>query len=228
MSELRHVTLRERIHDEIVRMIVSGELPAGAPIDERALVQRLAVSRTPFREAIGTLAKEGLVEIQPYRGFYVRSFTAKEINDLYELRKTLEALAIRLAVDNIANRHIDKLQRILDAGVRALEADDMAGYAEHDKAFHELIAELSDNHAVIDALQRLSLQIQICRVIANQSPDFAERAARERDAILGALRARDADAAARLMTEHIADVQQSVIKRLAEEESEPATPAGNG
>src|SRR5262245_15354514 len=85
MNAPRHLTLRERIYEELVRMIVSGDLPSGAPIDERMLVERLAVSRTPFREAIGTLEKEGLVEIRPYRGFFVRSFSREQINDLYEL-----------------------------------------------------------------------------------------------------------------------------------------------
>ncbi len=228
MTELRHLTLRERIHDEIVRMIVSGELPPGASLDERALVERLSVSRTPFREAIGTLAKEGLIEIRPYRGFNVRSFTPKEVNDLYELRKTLEGLAIRLAVANISNRDIIKLEEMLDAGVTALRDGDMAGYAEHDRAFHETIAELSDNHALVDALSRLSLQIQICRVFANQSPELAERAARERDAILGALRQRDAAAAERLMIEHITDVQRAVIERLATMEAPPAPRSARG
>jgi DNA-binding GntR family transcriptional regulator len=90
MNAPRHLTLRERIYEEIVRMIVSGELPSGTPLDEKALTEKLQVSRTPFREALGTLAKEGLIEIIPYRGFYVRSFSRKEVEDLYELRKTLE------------------------------------------------------------------------------------------------------------------------------------------
>ena len=80
MNAPRHLTLRERIYEEIVRLIVSGELPSGVSIDEKELTERLQVSRTPFREAIGTLAKEGLIEIKPYRGFFVRSFTPKELS----------------------------------------------------------------------------------------------------------------------------------------------------
>jgi DNA-binding GntR family transcriptional regulator len=216
MNAPRHLTLRERIYEELVRMIVSGDLPSGAPIDERMLVERLAVSRTPFREAIGTLEKEGLVEIRPYRGFFVRSFSREQINDLYELRKRLECFAVELAVPRFGEDDLAALARLLDQAVAALERRDMPAYAAHDKAFHEMIAEKSGNHALIETLSRLSLQIQICRVIANESRDFAERAAAERDRILAAFRARDVDAAARLMREHISDVQGAVLARFKE------------
>lgn len=214
MADTRHLTLRERIYEEIVRMVVSGELPPGAQIDERAVIEKLSISRTPFREAIGTLAKEGLIEIKPYRGFFVRNFSIKEVNDLYELRKTLEHFAVRLTVARLTDAHIGRFETILDACVRALHDSDMETYAARDREFHELIAELSDNHALIDTLSRLALQVQMCRVIANRSRAFAERAAEERDQILAAFRARDAERAAALMVIHIADVQQSVIERL--------------
>ncbi|MGO7162617.1 GntR family transcriptional regulator, partial [Rhizobium johnstonii] len=128
MNAPRHLTLRERIYEEIVRLIVSGELPSGVSIDEKELTERLQVSRTPFREAIGTLAKEGLIEIKPYRGFFVRSFTPKEIDDLYDLRKTLECFAVELAVPQMSDRHIAGFERILDEAVAALRRGDMGTY----------------------------------------------------------------------------------------------------
>jgi DNA-binding GntR family transcriptional regulator len=67
----RKRTLRERIYEEVVRLILAGELPSGGWVDEKRVIDRLQVSRTPFREAIGILAKGGLVEIKPYRGYYV-------------------------------------------------------------------------------------------------------------------------------------------------------------
>ena len=89
LEKPRKRTLRERIYEEVVRLIVSGELPSGGWADEKQVIDRLRVSRTPFREAIGILAKGGLVEIKPYRGFYVRSFSRNETADLYELYNRL-------------------------------------------------------------------------------------------------------------------------------------------
>jgi DNA-binding GntR family transcriptional regulator len=219
MNAPRHLTLRERIYEEIVRMIVFGELPSGTPLDEKALTEKLQVSRTPFREALGTLAKEGLIEIKPYRGFYVRSFSRKEIEDLYELRKTLECFAVQLAVPNMSDRHIATFERILDEAVAALQAGDLITYGARDRVFHETIAELSGNAALIETLTRLALQIQIGRTIANESKDFAQRAAQERDDILAAFRARDIERARALMHAHISDVQTAVLERFRSEEA---------
>jgi DNA-binding GntR family transcriptional regulator len=218
MNAIRHVTLRERIYEEIVRMIISGELPSGAPLDEKALTERLQVSRTPFREALGTLAKEGLIEIKPYRGFFVRSFTRKETEDLYELRKTLECMAVELAVPHMSDVHIARFERLLDEAVAALKRGDMMTYGQRDRAFHETIAELSGNAALIETLSRLALQVQIGRTIANQSREFARRAATERDEILAAFRKRDIKRASALMRTHISDVQTAVLERFADEQ----------
>ena len=106
------------------------------------------------------------------------------------------------------------------AAVEALRNRDMEAYGLHDREFHETIAERSENAALIETLSRLALQIQICRTIANESKEFAERAAKERDDILKALRARDAAAASALMRAHISDVQSAVLARLPKEMAE--------
>src|SRR5258708_5408149 len=76
LEKQRKRTLRERICEEVVHLILSSELPSGGWVDERQVIERLRVSRTPFREAIGILAKDRLVEIKPYHCFYARSFLA--------------------------------------------------------------------------------------------------------------------------------------------------------
>src|ERR1700676_743557 len=112
-EKLRKTTLRERIYEEVVRLIVTGELPSGGWVDEKQVIDRLRVSRTPFREAIGTLAKGGLIEIKPYRGFYVRSFSRNEAVDLYELYKRLQCFAVELAVPQMSERDIRRLKNLL-------------------------------------------------------------------------------------------------------------------
>src|SRR5262249_866461 len=84
-EKLRKMTLCERIYEEVVHLILSSELPSGEWVDEKQVTHKLRVGRTPFREAIEILAKGGLVEIKPYRGFYVRSFSHNETAYLYEL-----------------------------------------------------------------------------------------------------------------------------------------------
>src|SRR5258708_29148361 len=112
-EKLRKKTLRERIYEEVVRLILAGELPSGGWVDEKRVIDKLRVSRTPFREAIGILAKGGLVDIKPYRGFYVRSFFRIETAALYELFKWLECFAVELAVRLMSNHDIRRLENTL-------------------------------------------------------------------------------------------------------------------
>ena len=118
----RKRTLLERIYEEVVRLILAGELPSGGWVDEKRVINRLRVSRTPFREAIGILAKGGLVEIKPYRGVYVRSFSLSETADLYELFKRLECFAVELAVPRMRDHDIRRLENILIEAGAALRS----------------------------------------------------------------------------------------------------------
>jgi DNA-binding GntR family transcriptional regulator len=220
IEELDHLTLNRRTYYRIRQLIESGTLPSGAQLDERTLANKLAVSRTPLREAITTLVEEGLVERRPYRGNFVRVLTAKQVHDLYEVRKALEGLATRLAVPRLSEQELVEIRLMLDAAQQALERNDMVGYSLADQHFHQAIAQASNNEALIEALDRLKRQIQLVRLSANQDPHVVERTAQERPRILAALEARDAEMAARLMEEHIEGVRRAVIARMADAENE--------
>jgi DNA-binding GntR family transcriptional regulator len=210
-------TLRERIYEEVVRLIVSGELPSGGWLDEKQVIDRLGVSRTPFREAIATLARGGLVDIKPYRGFYVRSFSRNETADLYELYKRLEGFAVELAVPQMSDRDIRRLESTLLEAVVALQRGDMKTYAMRDREFYEAIAEQSGNSALIEAAARLALQIQLCGTITNVSPEFAERTARGCDDVIQAFKTRDTPRAASLVRAHISYAQELILARFPNE-----------
>jgi DNA-binding GntR family transcriptional regulator len=217
LEKLGKKTLRERIYEEVVRLIVSGELPSGGWVDEKQVIDRLRVSRTPFREAIGILAKGGLVEIKPYRGFFVRSFSRNETTDLYELYKRLECFAVELAVPQMSDRDIRRVENILTEAVVALQRGDMSTYAMRDREFYEAIAERSKNSALIEALARFALQIQLCGTVTNVSQEFAERAAHGSDDIIQAFKARDIPRAAFLVRAQIGNVQETILARFAKE-----------
>ena len=220
VSQFRYLTLKERVYKDLLELIVAGDIPLGSQIDEREIAQKLSVSRTPLREAIGTLAKEGLVEYRPYRGNFVRSFTAEEVDDLYEVRKVLEGLAVRLAVKRLSDQDVEDLAAILDELETALEQNDLDLFSAADRRFHEAIAALSGNATLIDSLNRLGLQVRILRYVANRDAEVIRRTALERPRILAALRARDAELAAGLMEAHIEGVRRSVVAQIEARESE--------
>jgi DNA-binding GntR family transcriptional regulator len=216
-EKLRKRTLRERIYEEVVRLILAGELPSGGWVDEKRVIDKLRVSRTPFREAIGILAKGGLVEIKPYRGFYVRSFSRSETADLYELFKRLECFAVELAVPQMSDRDIRRFENtLIDAGA-ALQRGDAKTYAMHDREFYANLAEQSENSALIEALARVALQIQLCGTVASVGPEFAERAAHGCDDIVQAFKARDTLRAAFLVRGRINHTQEAILANFPDE-----------
>jgi len=214
MAKLTRDTLNQRVYARLRDMIMSGELGIGTQIEERVLAEAMGVSRTPLREAIGQLSTDGIIEYRPYRGNFVRSFTAKQVNDLYQVRKALESLAVRLAIPKLTQEHIAQIRSILDDVHAALERDDIEAFSEADRRFHNAIIAITGNETLQESLDRLSAQIQIVRNIANRDPEVVRRTNIERPRILAALEARDADTAAALMEAHIDGVRQSVVAQM--------------
>lgn len=211
---MRHRTLTQRIYNHIRRRIETGVLLPGTRLDEKLLSEEMAVSRTPLREAIGLLAQDGLVDRKPYRANFVKTFSASQISDLYEVRKVLECLAVRLAVKRMSSDDIGTCRRILADVGAALKDGNLEAYSEADDRFHLFFILRSGNEVLIDTLGRLRSQIRVVRSAANRDPNVVERTAHERPLILAAIEARDADRAARLMEEHIDGVKQSMATGL--------------
>ena len=221
MAGLQYQPLNQQVYARLQEMILDGTIRLGEQLDERTLANDLEVSRTPIREAIGQLVGEGIVEYRSNRRNYIRKFTVKQVNDLFQVRSALEALAIRLAMPKISQEVMDKIHGILDRVERALEEDDMAAYSDADREFHNTIIHLTGNETLIIALERLSFQIQMIRTIANRDANVVERTHRERPQIVSALEARNPELAAKLMEEHIDGVRQAVVAQLEEFEVKP-------
>jgi DNA-binding GntR family transcriptional regulator len=220
MPKVTHSTLNQRVYNQLREMILTGDLATGSPIEERRLAEEMQVSRTPLREAISQLVTEGIIEYRPYRGNLVRRFNAKQVQDLYQVRKALEALAMRLAIPKLSQEHIEKIRCILDNVQTALDRGDIEAYNENDRRFHQTIVEITGNDTLMEALNRLAAQIQLVRFMANTDPSVVQRTAKERPLILAALEARDADRAAQLMEAHIEGVCAAVVAQIQRLEAE--------
>jgi DNA-binding GntR family transcriptional regulator len=107
-------TLRERVYDYIRDEILAERLAPGSELQEVALAQSLGVSRGPVREALGRLEAAGLVTIRPRRGAVVRSLSAREFLEAYQLREALEVMAVRLAVPRLEEGGFARLEALID------------------------------------------------------------------------------------------------------------------
>lgn len=211
MASTKYQTRTWHVYNDLLQLISSGMIRPGDRLDEQRIAEQLGVSRTPLREAVTRLVRDGIIENQPYRGNFVRSFTAKQVLDLYEVRKVLESTAVRLAIPNLDEDGIARLRSILSDISRALEAGDLEAYGLADQEFHDTIARLTRNETLIATLNRLGGQIQLVRSMANRSHSVVELAAAERPGIVDAMMEKDVNRAAALMDEHIEMVQRNVV-----------------
>ena len=137
-------------YTQLKRQIMYNQLPPDFRALEEELALRLGMSRTPIREALIRLEQEGFVELIPRRGMRVKPLTARDIRDMTEVLSCLEsAAAEKLAARKPGAEEMARLEAAIAAMDRALEAEDMAAWAEADYRFHCLLVELCDNQQLV-------------------------------------------------------------------------------
>lgn len=171
-------------------------------LDERALAERLGISRTPIREALARLAQDGLVEIQPRKGVFVRRMSLREILEMVVTWAALESMAARLATEHASVADLAALRRFARAhSVHARRAD-IEEYSEANIAFHVRILELSGCSLLKTTADGLFQHMHAVRRRTMGEGDRAERSVVDHMEIIEALEARDAELASRLVREH--------------------------
>src|SRR5690606_615398 len=124
---------------------------------------------TPVREALNRLVHEGVLEEVPYRGIFIRTFTLNQINDIYEVRKALEVLAIKLAIRNMSDEEMAEVVEIVNIIADAKLNNDITSYSRWDAEFHKKIAYLSKNESLIHMLHLMDKQIRLIRQMVNKN-----------------------------------------------------------
>ncbi|MCR5023671.1 MAG: GntR family transcriptional regulator [Lachnospiraceae bacterium] len=151
--------LRDTVFNQLRLQILHGELKPGERLMEVALAEKLGVSRTPVREAIRMLEQEGLAVILPRRGAHVASIDNKQLEDMLEARRTLEAFTVNAACGRISKDQIAELRECNERFREAIKSDDTVAMADADYIFHEAIARAAGNTRIMEILQHLREQL---------------------------------------------------------------------
>lgn len=221
----RAATIADAAYVALRNAIVFGELPAGHRLLERELALRLAVSRTPIREALRRLSEEGLVSGVPNRGFVVRTVGLQEAEHVYTVRQPLEVLAAQLAAGRCTPRDLAELEGCLVRAERAAAAGDWRTVIQENNAFHDLIARASGNPVLTRMLDLLRNQVNLVRMaLWARMPSRPTETLRQHREILEALRRRDPQAAGAAAQAHLRSSWRSLWQALQKEGSgrEPA------
>ena len=202
-------SLADKAYHAIRGLIVSLELAPGAVIEERALVARLGIGRTPVREALRRLAQERLVEVYPRRGMFVTGVDVRELVRLSEVRLVLEPEAARLAAERATDADRKELASLLgelDAGSPELmELDERIHRAVYRAAHNDLLAATLEQYYV--------LALRIWSVALESAHELEEAVERHR-ALLEAIQDGDGDRAAATMRAHVEDFEQAMHRVL--------------
>ena len=214
MNVNEYLPLRDVVFNTLREAILKGDLEPGERLMEIALANRLGVSRTPIREAIRKLELEGLVVMIPRRGAQVASITKKDLQDVLEVRSSLEVLATELACERINAEQLDALKGALNRFEEVLGSGDVSVIARADVDFHDVIFSSTGNARLVQILN--NLREQMYRYRLEYLKDFSSHARLLEEAIA----ARDQKNAAMIIKAHIENQEISVIRNLSKSEKE--------
>ena len=199
----RGPSLTEQAAESIRSRIVRGVLQCGEPLSEIALAQELGVSKTPVREALIQLKRQGLVEIHPQRGTFVFEMNAAEVRDLAEMRVILESAALRLAVERDGEALCRAWEPIVAAMQAAASPGDAEAYRVLDGAFHDAIVDAAGNAFLTDAFTGIAFRIQALRSRLSLDPSLNISSLDEHVQLLDMVRNKRSKKAADLLQSHI-------------------------
>ena len=198
-------TLKDHVYDKLKDAITHMDIyseDADLRLDERSLAEQLGISRTPLREAIARLERDGLVEVLPRKGVYVQRKSMDEILEMIVAWAALESMAARLATTEASDAEIASLRKIASKYNAGAVDTRISEYSDDNIRFHQRILEISKCALLKTMADGLFLHMQAVRLRAMNEGDRIHRSVVDHAEIIEALEARDADVAARRVREH--------------------------
>jgi DNA-binding GntR family transcriptional regulator len=236
LSERR--TMTDAVYEQLKAAIVELRIPPGAPLREAEIAQGLSVSKTPVREALGRLEQDGLVTLNSFRSAAVTEYTARDLQEIYELREIIEVAAARAAAESMSEKGLAALGRIASECVRlnaeagrggagggssagggsgaagASGAGDAAELVRLISEFDTVLYEEVTNRRIRAILDNLSAHLARIGRLTTEIPGRIDASVREHAQIYEAIERRDPETASRFMRDHIRSVRDDQLRAL--------------
>lgn len=211
--------LRDEVFNTLRERILKGYLKPGERLMEIHLADQLGVSRTPIREAIRMLELEGLVKMVPRKGAQVASISREDLQDVLEVRKALDTLAVKLACERINEEEINKLKEAEADFERILKTGDTTLIAEADVAFHDVIQAASKNKRLKSMISNLAERIYRYRFeYIKQQSDGGKTLVDEHREIVRCIEEKNIPEAIKAIEIHIDNQEISIAAQLEAQE----------
>ena len=199
VTVLTPLNLNERVYDELRTRVLTRQEPSGAKLSLHALADELGVSRSPVHHALTRLVSEGLLSVQPRRGYYVTPVTARAVAEGYDVRLALELIAAERAIEHLDESRLVHFAELLEATDAAISHEE---WDAANAAFHEHQIDLAGNSLLSRFYRELSVNLMM-QVIRGGRVEGHANLVTEHRRIVETLRAGDLDAAERAIREHI-------------------------
>ena len=206
--------LRDVVFNTLRQSILIGELKPGERLMEIHLANRLGVSRTPIREAIHKLEREGLVTITPRRGAEVAQITEKSMNDVLEVRQALDALCVELACDRITEEGTEALRKACDHFEQCVNTGDSKRISQADVALHDIIVQATGNQRLIQLVNNLSEQMYRYRFEYIKDSSQHQTLVNEHRIIYQSIVRKDKETAAAAARTHIDNQKKAIMRQI--------------
>lgn len=220
LAAVRDVSLAKMVREDILGLILKGEIAPGRRINEPDVAERLGVSRVPVREALRELESTGLVVSRKNVGVFVRELAPQEVAELYELRGVLDghagarAAALQEAPRRTLSRTLDSANAAMR---RAARRGDVPGYYAENLRFHWAVVEAAGNAKLLEAYRAVVQQLHLWRLKNLSQPIGMAASIAEHQAIAKAVRVGDPERAGRLLADHVGAARLRLQNHLTEE-----------
>lgn len=203
--------LERRVYERLRDEIVSGSLQPGAQLVETRIAEELGVSKTPVREALIRLQRDGLVEIEPYRGARVLEPSADDVREILELRELIECAIARDLAARRPAAMLAALERSIEGSRQARDAGDTERLLDGLTEFSDLLAEACGNSRMAKLLVDLRSVMLLIASSSLRAPGREARSIAEHERILAAIEAGDGDGAALATSAHVRSIEHDSL-----------------
>lgn len=215
-------SLGQYVYENLKKAIVKGQLAPGSRIIESRVASVLGISRTPVREAIHKLEREGFLQQNPTGGFFVLGLSRSEIEETFGIRSVLESYAAKLAAQKHREADLEPLEKKIIEYEEALRRGDIDALPGINTAFHDLLYGLSQSPRLIKIINGLKDQIFRYRQVILKINDMAQASNEDHRLMLSLIRERDAEGVEKVVREHILRGQEVVLKTLEKQSEKKA------
>lgn len=208
--------IRDIAYEQLKHSIIMGEIPPGSRIVETAYADKLHISRTPLREALRKLERDGLVEYVLHRGVVVRAFTLDDIDEIFTIRNAMMMLILPSVIDNATEKKITELRSILREMDVAQQYEDVERLAVYNRLFHGTIEHMSDKRRILRVIDSQEEYVSRFSAVTIASIVRRSRAHLEHHEMVYLIELRNLEGLKKLMQHHLDESKETCLNAVVD------------